>query len=99
MSVQPLLARDCSEISQPVVRGWRLRLSMRCDRASWSSLMPCAPLVLHAERGGNIVETGYTQKNDFRPFGDFPQGVCDLLGFGVFLERYYPPPHWHVFLV
>ena len=47
--------------------------------------MLCAPLVLHAERGGSIVEAGYAQKNDFRPFGDFPQGVCDLLGFGVLL--------------
>jgi hypothetical protein len=47
--------------------------------------MPCAPLVLHAERGGSIVEAGYAQKNDLRPFGDFPQGVCDLFGFGVLL--------------
>jgi transposase len=35
MSVQPLLARDCSEINQPVVRGWRWRLSTRVDQASW----------------------------------------------------------------
>ena len=47
--------------------------------------MSYVPLVLYAERGGRIVEAGYTQKNDFGPFGDFPQGVCDLLGFGVLL--------------
>jgi hypothetical protein len=47
--------------------------------------MSYPPLVLHAERGGSIVETGYAQKNDFRPFGDFSQGLCDLLGFGVLL--------------
>jgi hypothetical protein len=48
--------------------------------------MPCAPLVLHAERGASIVVTGHAQKNDFRPFRDFPQGLCELLGFGVLLE-------------
>jgi hypothetical protein len=51
--------------------------------------MSCPPLVLHAERGGSIVETGYAQKNDFRSFGDFPQGLRDLLGFGVLLA-----PQW-----
>src|SRR4051812_1043899 len=35
MSVQPLLSRDCSEINQPVVRGWGWRLSMRFDQACW----------------------------------------------------------------
>ena len=85
MRVQPLLARDCPEISQPVVRGWRWRLATRVDQASWRSLMSCPPLVLHAERGGSIVETGYAQKNDFRPFGNFSQGLCDLLGFGTLL--------------
>jgi hypothetical protein len=85
MRVQPLLARDCPKISQPVVRGWRWRLSMRVDQASWPSLMACVPLVLHAERGGSIVETGYAQKNDFGPFGDFPQGICNLLGFVVLI--------------
>jgi len=49
------------------------------------ALMSCPPLVLHAERGGSIVETGYAQKNDFRPFGNFSQGLCDLLGFGTLL--------------
>ena len=58
---------------------------MRADQASWWSLMSCAPLVLHAERGGSIARAGYAQKNDFRPFGDFYQGLCDLLGFGVLL--------------
>ena len=59
--------------------------------------MSCAPLVLHAERGGSIVETGYTQKNDFRPFGDFPQGVCNLLGFGVLVEPPVEVDHPFVF--
>jgi hypothetical protein len=35
MNVQPLLARDCSEISQPLVRGWHWTLSMQSDQACW----------------------------------------------------------------
>src|SRR3954469_11271371 len=48
--------------------------------------MPGAPLVLQAERGCSIVETGDAQKDDFRPHGDLPQGLCDLFGFSMLLK-------------
>jgi hypothetical protein len=59
---------------------------MRLDQSSSHPLMPCAPLILQAERGYSVVETRYAQENGLRILRNFPQGFCDLLGFSVLLE-------------